>query len=340
MRYSEVGFRGVNHQYVCFPINVFRGLLDDFPGHLKSDSVLTYGYVDHENGMSFEVLACGKKDGTKYNFYKGNPDVHVVARVAHVEDVSFDVLDAYATQIPEIFREKVEWILENYENYDLMNLRVAQAYDPFRDPRLVDEISVLLKKEGNEPETLPARLEMKGIACVIATLLEEPSQNFGCHAGDPIGVVVTQEDSPSCVAELDKDLILSRSQLADGKILKKAIHDFNSNPSDETMNYVFEILRDSDLWVPANEKDGDRIDIDLLREGENYFLPAFSQPEEMGEYGDRFTPVKERMYQLVEFSKNDAFPLSAIVINPFGETFIVEKRFFDRFSKNGSHLPN
>lgn len=338
MRYSEVGFRGVNHQYVCFPIHVFRELVKEFPGNLKSDCVLTYGYVDHEEGVSFEVLACGKKDGTKYNFYHGNPDVHMVGRIADVEDVSFEILDAYATAIPEIFAEKVERILEFQENYDLMNMRIAQEFDPFRDSHKVDEVSVLLTKEGMTSETRKARLEMKGIGSVIATLLEEPEQDFGYHEGDPIGVFVQESDPRVCVADLDRELILTRSQLADGSVLKRAIANFNKAPSDESMKHVLAILRDSDLWVPSKSEDENTVDPDYMSEKDSSYLPVFTQPDEMGEYGEHFTPVKESTLQIMELAQNEAHPVDAVVVNPFGDTFIIEKRFFDSLTKMGSHV--
>ena len=336
MRYSEVGFRGVNHQYVCFPIHVFRELVKEFPGNLKSDCVLTYGYVDHEEGVSFEVLACGKKDGTKYNFYHGNPDVHSVGRIADVEGVSFEILDAYATSIPEIFAEKVERILEFQENYDLMNMRIAQDFDPFRDPYKIDEVSVLLTKEGSDPETRKARLEMNGIGTVIATLLEEPEQDFGCHEGDAIGLFIQQSDPPVCAADLDRELIISKGQLADGSVLKRAIADFNKSPSDETMKYVLAILRDSDLWIPSKSKDEDRVEPDYLNEKNSSYLPVFTQPDEMGEYGEHFTAVRESVSQIIALAQNEAHPVDAVVVNPYGETFIIEKRFFEALEKKKS----
>ena len=60
MKYSEMGFRGIYRQLNALRLtDQLRKEITDFPDAGKANCVLTYGYIDHEAGLSMEILAAG-----------------------------------------------------------------------------------------------------------------------------------------------------------------------------------------------------------------------------------------------------------------------------------------
>ena len=63
MKYSKVGFRKVYKKFCLFDVNdTFRKAVHDFPGVKEANAVLTYGYIDHQAGLTVEIFFDGKKD--------------------------------------------------------------------------------------------------------------------------------------------------------------------------------------------------------------------------------------------------------------------------------------
>lgn len=63
---------------------------------------------------------------------------------------------------------------------------------------------------------------------------------------------------------------------------------------------------------------------DILTDGENYYFPAFSSEEEMGEYGDHFSKVEATVYDVISMARNSSKDLSGIVINAFSHPFLLD----------------
>lgn len=339
MKFSETGFRALYHQYTCFPIEPFRSITMAFPGNDKADHILTYGFVDHEEGLILEVLACGVEQDGKYNFYKTNPQIRGLAKITEVTEVDFDLLVAGNTSIPEIFKEKTDPVNARDEDTDLPQLRDIEEYDPFRDPAYVDDLTVHLIQEGRTLEICKVRMEELGVRCVIGTLLEEPYQNFGFHKGDRIPVTIDDSDPPRCIANLNPDQFYTKEQFADGTLLKAAITDFNQDPCEDHLHALLEAIRDSDLWIACKPgSDASQIEPDLFQNDGDSFLPVFSHPDEMGEYASGFTATKEDIIHLIDLVVDRPDYISAIVLNPFSQSFILERRFFDTVYRMRSRI--
>ena len=121
-----------------------------------------------------------------------------------------------------------------------------------------------------------------------------------------------------------------------------------------------EILRDSYVWVPYNtvlsekdqkvlvdllEKANGNLDAlvglefsnqdeikmvpDILRNGEEFFFPAFITIEDMGEYGNNFSKVQKHFLEVITMAKNSRKNVSGIVINAFSEPWVLSREIFD-----------
>ena len=164
---------------------------------------------------------------------------------------------------------------------------------------------------------------------------------------------------------------ITQELLEDGSYLKRAIGICNRNRTQLNVLKLFRILRDSSVWVPCNailsdadyerwtgivkdalEKDGpeslkgkevtskDQIRFvpDILKNGDEFFLPVFTSEEEMGDYGNGFSKVGSHFLEAMNLARNNEKNVAGIVINAFTEPFVVPKELFDLISEMQSSL--
>ena len=162
---------------------------------------------------------------------------------------------------------------------------------------------------------------------------------------------------------------LTKEGLADGRMLKEAIHAFSSEPNENNLIEVLQLLRDSDVWIPCNlvfseadEKswgklfeaysddpegligqtvtatDQIRMIPDILQNGGDFFFPVFSSTEEMGEYGNHFSKIGYSFVKAITLARNNEKKVKGIVINPFTGPFVLEEDLYDLVEKTKSRL--
>ena len=141
-------------------------------------------------------------------------------------------------------------------------------------------------------------------------------------------------------------------------MLRDAIFKFALERNEENLIDVLQILRDSWVWVPCtailsdNDKleqmvkgceenlddmigrdfvanDSIRLVPDILKNGDDFYFPVFSDEESMGEYGKDFSKVARHILDVIPLAKNNEKNVKGIVINAFSEPFILDDRLFD-----------
>ena len=148
--------------------------------------------------------------------------------------------------------------------------------------------------------------------------------------------------------------------LEDGILLKDMVKRFNADRTELNLFNVFQVMRDSFVWVPCNsilsetdsrnmhklleehidnieeladEKyttaDQIRLIPDILINGDKYYFPIFSSTEEMGEYGENFSKVQKHFLEVLPLARNNEKNVAGIVLNAFGEPFILVRELFD-----------
>lgn len=153
------------------------------------NALLTYGYVDHEAGLSFEVLC----------FAKYGPDKHIELRPGN-DKTTFKI--RYSEMIGDVeilpydismheFYKKVKIVSEGYYYSDqLQAIRMFEAIDADRHPQFPDDVGVLLYKEGLQMERVWVRTSSIENGKIVGTLLNKPhSSGFGLNAGDKVTLV-------------------------------------------------------------------------------------------------------------------------------------------------------
>lgn len=203
-------FRTFYHRF-CFvegdwAKQVMKGMQeDDFPAGcdvFACPGFLAYVYVDHEAGMTLEVLAFGNVENiTKSTLIPVPAGVSIKARVPD-EMQSGDKVYLLSGPFGEWYAEKVKMVNQEYGGNDKVeNFRRSVLPDPYRHPEFPDDIRVSFV-----PET-PGNIEVcwvrgQSLAGYIGTgiLLNEPRGNFGVHRGDTVTFAfIEHEGKPYCV---------------------------------------------------------------------------------------------------------------------------------------------
>ena len=371
MKYSETGFRAVYKNFCAFPLtDAFKQSMQDYPGIDKANCILVYGYIDHEAGMTLEVLAAGQQKGDNYRFYGPSENTRFFIRIGAVENEEF----AYFGQDDD-FAERYADKLEMLKTYDgdeqLEQTREMGFLDESRHPHYPDDVQVYLTKEGLNPELCWTRAFGVGDHFIMGVLLNEPNQNFGYHEGERIAFFVkeTEDKHIICYTDMTPSRKLTAEDLADGTMLKNAISAFNNERKNHNFVELLETLRDSYVWIPCNAilddvdveaikaaieaADGDLSSIvgqtfsnsenirmvpDILQNGEDFFFPVFSSAEEMGEYGEGFSKIEKHFLEAIGLAINNERELKGIVVNPFTEPFVLDREIFDIVQKMKTRL--
>lgn len=137
-------------------------------------------------------------------------------------------------------------------------------------------------------------------------------------------------------------------------LMKKAINAFENDRTKEMLLTILWYMKSTLMYVPCNmvmsDRDRKRWDeivlssaddpdslkgMELTAEDEirmipdilinevQYFFPAFTSCEEMGEYGDHFSKVQKHIMEIINLARNNEKDVKGIVINAFTQPFMV-----------------
>lgn len=373
MIYKDTGFRAVYHNFCVVRKNVqIEGFLADLPGGDEADGVVTYGYYDREEGLTLEVLAAAKLGEGQFRHAEPNKDVSLKIRVASLGDTEFYIADDEDGALTAKYADVLA-PLAAYEVSDEIELtRKLGFLDDSREEFFIDDVKVNMVKMGLNTEVCWVRITgVREDHTFVGTLLNEPIQNFGWHVGDEIDFFVhkTEDDKIVCISDMIPTIMLKREDFEDGIMLKDAIERFADDVNERNYLEVLQILRDSYVWVPCrsilSEKDeasimqmladcGDdpdamvgktfvnhdniRLVPDILESDGEFFFPAFSSAEEMGEYGSGFSKIARHMLDVIKMARANEKRPKGIVINAFGTGFILRAELFEMIEKMESRV--
>ena len=200
MKYSEVGFRAFYHNFIVVPIkDSLKGVLKDFPGADRANCILTYGYIDRMAGFTLEVLAAAFMDNKEMSFGVGNAELLSKIRIESVIDDECYYVDDEDDSMYKLYSDKLD-MLKNYAaGNGVEESRSMDFLDGSRSPEYPDDVLVYLLKNGNKPEGCWVRIEALAEHEIIGTLLNEPDQDFGYHAGNQIAFYVHQTENKEII---------------------------------------------------------------------------------------------------------------------------------------------
>lgn len=187
MNLNELTFRNIYHNYFYLPYDEsFVELLKPMPNHEIADGVLLYGYIDHETGLSYEVLACATLTVDDLILYQGNDKVALKLRAQNVNLNELKAIDPNYSQLKQ-YASKVSIIDKFYRCSDAVaKTRQIGDLDTCRSFDFPDDVLVVLDKAFYQPEGCWVRLEGANEKTLYGTLLHEPQSDLGVHTNDMI----------------------------------------------------------------------------------------------------------------------------------------------------------
>ena len=171
----------------------------------RNDGVLALCFIDHEQGLSFYVIAAAHIRADNIFVSKENPASQVLLRASSMQNapcLKSDYINAdlsrYESYVTQIVRQ-YEYGLD-----DAIKMRGITELDDFRKPFFPDDVEVLLLSKELEQERVFVRLCKYGQGCLYGELLDEPDQDFGIHKGQIIDFMVLQREGGLSTVHLKK----------------------------------------------------------------------------------------------------------------------------------------
>ncbi|WP_293821608.1 hypothetical protein [uncultured Phascolarctobacterium sp.] len=207
MLLKEMNFRDIVDKYLYIEAaGVAQNLGSIFEVTEDATGVLCYGYIDAQEGISFEILCCAVYDAAKktLKLLRGNDEQSAKIRLAELLEAQAAVLPGEMPRLSE-FQSKVATVQKTYKADEATEaMRRLTSLDPARLATHPDIVTVYLVR-GDEAEAVLVLLKEVREVNIIGTLLSEPETANGLHKGDEISFfLVRNEKGIMCMKVLEK----------------------------------------------------------------------------------------------------------------------------------------
>ena len=199
MKVYEMSFRDMNQKMVEIHGVKMVKLLEKMG--LKLDHLygaLMYGYIDHNAGFTFEIMALEtKKQNIEYRIVP----IGVSCKTPRfdVQEMNIEILDNVNV---DLFQDKIDIVAKATQvSKELEELRLYKELDPSRHLEYPDDVMVYFLEEGKEPEACWIRLEGMQDGKMYGTVLTALHQDFGVKEKDTVyfGMTQMEDDKLACV---------------------------------------------------------------------------------------------------------------------------------------------
>jgi len=199
MKVYEMSFRDMNQKMVEIHGVKMVKLLEKMG--LKLDHLygaLMYGYIDHNAGFTFEIMALEtKKQNIEYRIVP----IGVSCKIPRfdVQEMNIEILDNVNV---DLFQDKIDIVAKTTQvSKELEELRLYKELDPSRHLEYPDDVMVYFLEEGKEPEACWIRLGGMQDGKMYGTVLTALHQDFGVKEKDTVyfGMTQMEDDKLACV---------------------------------------------------------------------------------------------------------------------------------------------
>ena len=203
---KDYGFRDLLNKYIYIENKEVLPILSNyFETPEEATALLAYCYLEHEKGMSLEVLCCSSFNETakSIKFYKTNDEAKIALPYTAMLDSSVLILPDNILPL-EKFLAKVNPLLTlTHISEGVEKSRKIVAMDHLRKTDNPDAVLVQLVHGDDHIERHHVLLEDVGEMNLTGTLLSEPDFDFGVHQGESLTFfLVRNEKGVMCLAML------------------------------------------------------------------------------------------------------------------------------------------
>lgn len=200
MYYKDTGFRILYKNFVAFMLkDNLKQCIKDYPGADKANCILTYGYIDHNAGLTMEILAVGVKENDGFIFFDTLTETRAFIRIGAVIEDEFFFFDDKDGGLSKRYFEKLNVIKHYAVSEEIEETRKMTFLDKSRHKYYPDDVMVYLIKQNLNPKGCWVRICGLGDNFIMGTLLNEPDQDFGYHNGEKIAFFVRQQKDKSII---------------------------------------------------------------------------------------------------------------------------------------------
>lgn len=183
--------------------DALRKALSGFEG----DNVFGYVYIDHNAGLTLEVVKIFTLENDKVIYQESPPDkqTRVICRLdAIISSSETHILSAEDVNNLQL---ELPYSLDSYQRNDLEEFRNTEEFHPFRGEGYPDDIQVLFPPIGKlKPELIWGRVKKYENGKITFQLLNEPHQNFGLNIHNTATAILQSiEDDTYIVCEITSE---------------------------------------------------------------------------------------------------------------------------------------
>lgn len=189
------------------------------PGELDDDitGIFAYCYIDKTEGLSFwpVLLAAMKEMSIQVFTFPHQADTIFILRLRQdrglkselhengrhmylyaIDPGKYSFIDLSVLNVPvedyTAFKDMIDSTYDAGPDVEELRSEKYEYLDQFRHELYPDDVRALLFKKGNGMEEVWVRLMFANGKELFGTLLNEPYQDYGCHKGTIIGLVITE----------------------------------------------------------------------------------------------------------------------------------------------------
>ena len=186
--------------------------IDNYDLGYDVNSILALPYVDHEAGLSFQmVAACLLKDDELLVYERGDSFKSITnSRYSAVKDFEFEYLENLMINADFDLDTHISHAMEIFAHYNddekIFELRKSELLDDVRESEYPDDIFVGFFKKGFGGEGMWVRYEDVEGTDFYGVLLNQPNQDLGVNRGDRVKFHLTKDkdDKVFCFCDLDE----------------------------------------------------------------------------------------------------------------------------------------
>lgn len=207
MKTNELSFRQIENR-ICFVYTKdlsteYTVMLNDFVDIDKANGFLAFVYVDHKDGILFDVLCNAFIDEKgEITAFGGNNENFLRIRKSAFEEQDIIVLDV-TTEYYNVFEYKINTTMtqaKQRSNQVADYIRSLTFLDGSRAMSYPDDLAVLFMSENKEPEVIWCRVEGMDGPKLQGIVLSNSLTGYDAKQGDTISFGVAEYmNAPTCI---------------------------------------------------------------------------------------------------------------------------------------------